>query len=188
MKERWTLGSAVSSTAMSARRSISCRRRCSRRRSAEPWARSARTGRSRWKHRSRASSSTTRRRSKRRRETRPSSPGCSACRRRRGRRRCCSRAGRPRSARSARAALPNEARRAARVSHACTIATSSSRLPREDVLRVRQPRAGKPLGARHRPAAEHALVRRAGGDVEVLPQRAPEAFEIGVVDHSQSAR
>ncbi len=42
-----------------------------------------------------------------------------------------------------------------------------------------QPRAGKPLRPGHRTPAEHALVRHRGADVEEVPDRAPEALEVG---------
>src|SRR4029078_3648178 len=49
----------------------------------------------------------------------------------------------------------------------------------EHVLRVVQPRAGAPLRARHRAGAEDALVRHARPDPEEVPQRGPEALEVG---------
>ena len=42
-----------------------------------------------------------------------------------------------------------------------------------------QPRAGKPLRPGHRTPAEHALVRHRRPDIEEVPDRAPEALEIG---------
>ena len=49
----------------------------------------------------------------------------------------------------------------------------------QHVLRVVQPRAGEPLRARHRAAAQHPGGRRRRRDPEVIPDRLPEAFEIG---------
>ena len=48
----------------------------------------------------------------------------------------------------------------------------------EDVLGVVEPRAGEPLRAGHRAAAEDALVRRRRPHVEELPDRAPEGLEL----------
>ena len=49
----------------------------------------------------------------------------------------------------------------------------------DHVLRVVQSRAGEPLGSRQRARAEHALVRRVRADLEEVPDRAPEPFEVG---------
>ena len=49
-------------------------------------------------------------------------------------------------------------------------------LAAEEVLRVAHLRAREPLGARHRPLAEHAVVGAL--DAEELPHRAPEALEV----------
>src|SRR2546428_3934073 len=49
----------------------------------------------------------------------------------------------------------------------------------EDVLRKAERRAGKPLGSRHRPASQDALVWSRGVDMEVLPDRFPEGLELG---------
>ena len=49
----------------------------------------------------------------------------------------------------------------------------------EHVLGVVQPRAGEPLRAGHLARAEHALVRRVRADLEVVPDRRPEALEVG---------
>src|SRR5262245_1291242 len=49
----------------------------------------------------------------------------------------------------------------------------------DQVLREVEPRAREPLGARHRPRAEHALVGRVGADLEVRPDRRPETLEVG---------
>ena len=49
----------------------------------------------------------------------------------------------------------------------------------EHVLGVVQPRAGEPLGAGHLARAEHALVRGVRADLEELPDRRPEALEVG---------
>ena len=49
----------------------------------------------------------------------------------------------------------------------------------EHVLGEVQPRAREPLRARHLPRAEHALVRRVRADLEEVPERRPEALEVG---------
>ena len=49
----------------------------------------------------------------------------------------------------------------------------------KDVLGVVETRAGEPLGSRHRPRAQHALVGRGGLHVEVLPDRGPERLDLG---------
>ena len=49
----------------------------------------------------------------------------------------------------------------------------------DHVLGVVQPRAREPLRARHLARPEHALVRRVRADLEVLPDRRPEALEVG---------
>jgi hypothetical protein len=49
-------------------------------------------------------------------------------------------------------------------------------LAAEQVVGVADVGAGEPLGARHRPRAEHAVV--AALDAEELPHRAPEALEV----------
>ena len=48
----------------------------------------------------------------------------------------------------------------------------------EHVLREVEPRAREPLGPRHLPRPEHPLVRRVRANLEVVPERAPEAFEV----------
>ena len=48
----------------------------------------------------------------------------------------------------------------------------------EHVLREVEPRAREPLGPRHVPRPEHALVRRVRANLEEVPERAPETFEV----------
>ncbi len=48
----------------------------------------------------------------------------------------------------------------------------------EDVLGVAEPRAGVPLGARHRAAPEHPGSQRVEADAEELDQRGPEALDV----------
>ncbi len=49
----------------------------------------------------------------------------------------------------------------------------------QNVLRVVQPGPGEPVGARHRPAAEHRRRRGRRLDAAVVPDRLPEAVEVG---------
>ncbi len=49
----------------------------------------------------------------------------------------------------------------------------------DHVLRVVQRRAGEPHRSGHRVVAQHAFVRRVRADLEEVPERAPEALEIG---------
>src|ERR1700722_13104286 len=46
------------------------------------------------------------------------------------------------------------------------------------MLRIVQACAGKPLRARHRASSQYSLVRARRPDVEVLPERPPETFQI----------
>ena len=85
-----------------------------------------------------------------------------------------------RCARSLVASSPQVSSRAAGAArtHGGSRPSSGSR-SRNDVLRVVEPRAREPLRAGHRPRAEHALVRRGRAHVEELPDRRPEALEVG---------
>ena len=49
----------------------------------------------------------------------------------------------------------------------------------DHVLGVVQARAGEPLRARHLAGPEHTLVRRVRADLEEVPDRSPEALEVG---------
>ena len=56
---------------------------------------------------------------------------------------------------------------------------SVSVLRAERVLGEVEARTGQPLRSRHRARAEDAHVRHRGNDVEPLPDRGPEALEVG---------
>ena len=139
-----------------------------------------RSGRSRCGRRTRARTRPRSRRGSRWPGTPPASRGCSAGRRRPGRR------GRPQplQARRARATCsrssPKVSSKGARVCERASTATSRDVVVgAEHVLGVVEARAREPLGARHLARAEHALVGRVRAHAEEVPQRAPEALEVG---------